>query len=356
MSKNNNGNRNDAVNSNTNNNVTEKNQGNVLENIDNVVSNIVAGNEADNRVGTRKVSEVLRETVQMGQPVADANSLIDDAMAQLIGRVTVVSEDAVSETEDGVPTALNITEKSAYWDTSMQTNVDFGTATGNVGETGNVPTRENVELLDKLNNLGLLKTIQKLAATSNLSSADIEQASVTMHMLINGLTKEQAQVVNKFYNEDVDIMKYVDNKFSATQLFYIGSELKEGHDVTEICKTNKYTVSQMLEIQTSVHANLDISYADASMSPAVLGVLRKATICGIDISEIAEAAKNLNAMQVEMLVNLKYFGIDISNILKQKSELDADKLFATLQAYYEKRNALKCELSQDNTSIVQVQG
>ena len=297
-----------------------------------------------NNVQAVGISEMVKQNVLIGGP-----SVTDQALASLLGKVNGTTNTAP------VVESKTVTQEVSVQDCVPQT---FEKQEPLVVEETIVQASENnanhSELHKQLGKMGLLNTVELLASAEDLTPAAIEQASIAIHMLVNNLTKDQATVVNRYYNDGINIMQYVTNKFNAAQMFFIGKELREGHDVSAISKTPAYTVSQMVEVQESVVRNLNTDYINAKMTPSVMGALRKAVENGIDISEIVGRAGELSAVQVSMLTELKYYGVDIASILGDSAQLSEEVLFSAVRNYYEKRDNMKYELANTGDMLVQV--
>jgi len=342
------------------NGINKNQQGNSASSVDKAIAEINPNVPETAKMTSLSVSAALRESMIDGVVSEETKSVIDATLENLLGdtvtRVEKVHTNAAEEETAKDDENDENTETEGEAEQNVNSNAMWQEQAYNVLANDNSVNKNAVMLAEKLDKLGLLGAVSKLSQTENLSQASIEKAAITLHMIINGLTNEQATVVNTFYNLGVDIMEHVTNQFSAVQMHYIGAELRAGHDVTVISSSNEFSVSQMLEIQKSVCKGLRTDYITTKHSPAVLGVLRKAVDSGVDVKEIAVAAENMSGLEVEMLVSLAYFGIDITGILSDKNALTAEVLLSTLTDYYTKRDAVKFEISADGSDLVRVQG
>lgn len=250
-----------------------------------------------------------------------------------------ITEETIAENEEtdnttgsSVETSLVVTDKHILPDTI--TNI----------------TDENV--VNNLQKLGIYNAIMKLSTAKELSQEQLEQAAVTIHLIVNNLSnKQQALVVSHFFDVGVDIMKYVDNTFTAEQMFYVGSELKNAQHVGEIIKTSKYSIAQMREIQQSVHSNLDTSYITEKMAPSVICILRKAVMTGIDVTAIAQVADRLTAEQVDLLITMQYLGVDITEYLNDVENISTETIRNCLNSLYQAIDTAEYKLNTDCTAF-----
>lgn len=257
-------------------------------------------------------------------------------------------------------TAVDATENNCENDNTNTVTVD--TAVDNVPVTETEDTTatdvdtalESTIVVERLKELGLLPTIRKLIRKNDLQVDDITKAAVSIHMLTDSLSEKQAVVVNDFDNKGVDLMKYVTPKYTPVQMFYIGTQLEAGIDVSAILDP-AYTVLQMIELQKAATAyHIDVTqYANADYSAAKLRVLRKACMLGVDIDTLISVAHEFSCQQLEHLVSLSFEGADLKKILKApKEELSAESLYTTLEVLREKQDNIILELSDDGKSIV----
>lgn len=213
-------------------------------------------------------------------------------------------------------------------------------------------------VVNKLRELGLLPTIKKLINKADLQTEDIERAAVSIHMLTDGLTEEQAVVVNDFDNKGIDLMQYVTPEYEPIQMFYIGTQLETEQAVSAILNP-KYTVLQMIELQKATNVcKIDVSvYANAELSPAQLRILRKAYTLGVDIETLSAHAVEYTWEQLDCLVALSFEGVDIAKLLTERNadELTVDYLREMLKQLVDAQDNVTLVLSEDGKQIIQPQ-
>lgn len=305
-----------------------------MHNINNVVNDV-----------SKQANVVVSEYVKQ-DTINGTESATDKALAALLGKTASMQAPINTTFEQ------NEDESVSEFDLSVNIPENFVNVTDTHKGTDEKIKDTDTGLSKQLSDLGLLNTVEMLANARNLSPAAVEQAAIAIHMLVHSITKDQATVVNKYYNEGINLMGYVSNKFNAAQMFFIGKELQAGHDVTTICKTPAYTVSQMLEIQESVVRELPTDYITAEFSTSVMCALRKAVETGIDITDIVPQAASMSALQVSLLAELKYFDVDIKPIISDKAQCSEETLFDMLKEYYTKRDNLNLVLSETGENLV----
>ena len=287
------------------------------------------------------------------------NTIIHDTLAPYVTPVrataapktTVVDITADEETDVAVP----VTNSTDSTDTANNTNIANGTNSVSQNVMGVHNTADADTVVNKLKELGLLPTIKKLINKADLQTEDIERAAVSIHMLTDGLTEEQAVVVNDFDNKGIDLMQYVTPEYTPIQMFYIGTQLETEQSVTAILNP-KYTVLQMIELQKATNVcKIDVSvYANAELSPAQLRILRKAYTLGVDIETLATHAVEYTWEQLDCLVALSFEGVDVSKLLTEHNaeELTVDYLREMLKQLVDAQDSVTLVLSEDSKQII----
>lgn len=287
------------------------------------------------------------------------NNIIHETIAPYVTPVkvtgvptaTVMDITADEETDVAVPAPVT---------TVQMQNVPTATIGSNTqqSDTGVANTADAATVVSKLQELGLLPTIKKLINKSDLQTKDIERAAVSIHMLTDGLTEEQAVVVNDFDNKGIDLMQYVTPEYTPIQMFYIGSQLETEQSVSAILNP-KYTVLQMIELQKATNVcNIDVSvYANAELSPAQLRILRKAYTLGVDIKTLSAHAVEYTWEQLDCLVSLSFEGVDIAKLLTEHNadELTVDYLREMLTQLVDAQDSVTLVLSEDGKQIIKSQ-
>lgn len=320
------------------------------------VSNVNSSNIPVASNTDRLLNSVLRSTISACVPVVNvepvaptvqisADEECDLSMLQYAAEGDNVNNTAAPVMQnDKSNVAQIVTEETAetHKETDTESNVNIDNAL------------ESAVVVERLKELGLLPTIRKLIRKDDLQEEDITRAAVSIHMLTDNLTEQQAVVVNDFDNKGVDLMKYVTPAYTPVQMFYIGTQLESGIPVDAILDP-AYSVLQMTELQkASTVFNIDVTrYADADYSAAKLRVLRKACMLGVDIDTLTSVAHEFDCQQLEYLVSLSFEGADLKQLLKTPAnELTAERLYATLNKLRETQDNIVLELSEDGKSII----
>lgn len=297
--------------------------------------------------------------VIVGSPVLPYNTETVSNIEQPLPNTSVMLQAEVSEpTTHSVPTKVLCANNSIE---GVISNLCIAQEKGRlVMPDADIPiiplnvaqAKDSSAVYNKINEVGMLTAVTKLI-TSNITQADVEKITTEIHMLVDKLSYEQALVVTKFETKGINILEFVTSDYNAVQMYCIGYELENGNDIGYILNA-AFSVTQMCEIQRAVKIGVDVtSYAKPDISVSCMQELCTAVQLGIDISDIVQYAYKLDWLQIKFLITLRQMGIDITNMLENSEEYDAETLLNQLSKIKERKDNAEFVLAPENNAIIE---